>query len=352
MLNFFGPKKVDFLAIGDSAVDVFIKIKDAEVHCKVNNSDCELCMKFASKIPYELSQEVFGTGNAANSSVCLARLGLKTALISNFGNDDVGRKSLMSLKKNGVDISMSSMHDEIKTNVHYVLWYGPERTILTKHEKVKYNMPINAFSNKPNLPEAKWLYLTSLGDGAPQHYYDSIIQYLNNNPKTKLAFQPGSQQIKMGFKKLIDFYRRADILSSTIEEARAILGVDQSIDVHQLFTSLNRLGPKMIIITDGPKGAYLFDGTIPDSIKKYFIPSFPEDKPAYERTGAGDAFTSTFIGALIIGKEPKEAIMWGPINATSVVQKIGAQDGLLSRKEIEDLYYKYSNFSTYRIKEI
>ena len=52
-------------------------------------------------------------------------------------------------------------------------------------------------------------------------------------------------------------------------------------------------------------------------------------------TGAGDSFASTFTSALALGKSIPEALMWGPVNSMSVVQYIGAQEGLLSRSQLE-----------------
>lgn len=36
-----------------------------------------------------------------------------------------------------------------------------------------------------------------------------------------------------------------------------------------------------------------------------------------------------------MGKNLKEALLWGPINSMSVVQEIGAQKGLLSKEKLE-----------------
>ena len=58
---------------------------------------------------------------------------------------------------------------------------------------------------------------------------------------------------------------------------------------------------------------------------------------ALKPTGAGDAFTSAFTAALILGLSPLEAVRWAPINSMNVVQYIGAQKGLLSRPDIERL---------------
>ena len=91
------------------------------------------------------------------------------------------------------------------------------------------------------------------------------------------------------------------------------------------------LGPKIVVLTDGIRGSYAYDG-----MEFLFMPIYPDPKPPYERTGAGDAFSSTVVSAIILGKTLSEALAWGSINAMSVVQEIGAQRGLLSREKIEE----------------
>jgi sugar/nucleoside kinase (ribokinase family) len=95
---------------------------------------------------------------------------------------------------------------------------------------------------------------------------------------------------------------------------------------------MRALGPKTVLITDGIKGAYAFDGTEMLSVSMY-----PDPKPPTDRTGAGDASTSTIVAALALGLPLREALLWGPVNAMSVVQEIGAQKGLLSRGALEKL---------------
>ena len=98
---------------------------------------------------------------------------------------------------------------------------------------------------------------------------------------------------------------------------------------------ISALGPKIAVITDGPKGSYSYDGK-----EMLFMPPYPDPAPPLERTGAGDAFSSTFTVALALGKSVREALMWAPINPMSVVQQIGARTGLLTRPELEELLKK------------
>ena len=63
---------------------------------------------------------------------------------------------------------------------------------------------------------------------------------------------------------------------------------------------------------------------------------YPDIAPPVERTGAGDATSSTIVSAMAIGKTFEEALLYGPINGMNVVQHIGAQAGLLPLSKIED----------------
>jgi ribokinase len=113
------------------------------------------------------------------------------------------------------------------------------------------------------------------------------------------------------------------------EEAERILEVPQT-DISKLLPLLLALGSKRVIITDNRNGAYTFDGAV-----SHVVPMYPDTREPFERTGAGDAFASTITAAIAMGKPFEEALLWGPINSMSVVQKIGAQEGLLSRTAIE-----------------
>ena len=204
------------------------------------------------------------------------------------------------------------------TNYHYVLWYEKERTILQKHSNFDYKLP--------DIGETKWIYLTSLGENSlPLH--KEILEYLKKHPETKMAFQPGIFQIKFGKDALKEIYEATEVFFCNVEEARTILGNDEH-DVKKLMEEMRKLGPKIVVITDGINGAYAHNGE-----NYYFMPVYPHQP--FERTGAGDAFSSTFVVALAMGKSIEESLMMAPINSMSVVQHVGAQEGLLTLPEIE-----------------
>ncbi|MEQ1561232.1 MAG: carbohydrate kinase family protein [Nitrospira sp.] len=315
--------QTDILAIGDITTDAFIRLKDAEVHCDVDKENCELCVAFGQKIPFESVEVVKAVGNSANAAVSATRLGLNSALLAYVGDDQNGKDDIEELKKNNVDVQYVRTEAGKHTNYHYVLWYDVDRTILVKHDTFSYTME--------GVSAPKWIYLSSLGESSLDFHME-IADFLDKNPETKLAFQPGTFQIKIGKEKLDKIYKHTDIFFCNVEEAQSILG-EKSRDLPTLMKEMKNLGPETVVITDGINGAYAYDG-----VSSWFMPVYPHT-PA-ERTGAGDAFASTVVSMIIKGKTLPEALTYAPINSMSVTQQIGAQKGLLTLEKIEEYIAK------------
>ncbi|MBI5787216.1 MAG: carbohydrate kinase family protein [Candidatus Niyogibacteria bacterium] len=313
-------KPLDFVAVGDITTDAFIRIKDASVNCDINREHCKLCFSFGEKIPYEFVEIVRAVGNSPNAAVSASRLGLEAGLISNMGSDLNGKECLRSLKKDGVDTSLVKKHKKAETNYHYVLWYEEERTILIKHQQYDYKFP--------DMPPPRWMYLSSLAENSLPYHHE-VAKWLKAHPETKLAFQPGTFQIKLGSEQLADIYSVSELFFCNVSEAKRILKTSER-DIKKLLSGIHELGPKVAVITDGPNGAYAYDGK-----ECWYMPMYPDPKPPFERTGAGDSFSSTFTAAMALGLDVPTALMWGPVNSMSVVQQIGAQKGLLTRKQLE-----------------
>ncbi len=313
---------LDFLGIGDTVVDAFIKLVDAHLEeaDHINNEEQQLCMPFASKVPYESVTIIPAVGNSANASVSASRLGLKTGLLTFLGNDVNGRECKFQLEAENISTDFLIMENGKFTNYHYVLWFKDERTILIKHETFKTYLP--------DIGKPKWIYLSSLGEHAKDLHFE-LAAYLQKNPEVKLAFQPGTFQIKMGKDLLKDVYANTEFFCCNIEEAQKILS-NTSHDLNILLAELQNLGPNIVCITDGKNGSFMRHAG-----QNYFMPIYPDDNPPYERTGAGDAFSSTFTACLGLGMTPEEALVYAPVNSMNVVQYVGAQKGLLSLSEIK-----------------
>lgn len=340
-------KNPEFIAIGDLVIDAFIKLKNAHEVPNATSGGTELCMVFGTKLPFEFAEEVVAVGNSANAAVSASRLGLSSGLVAHVGGDENGQKCLRKLESEKVSTKFVKVHKDLITNYHYVLWFGSERTILIKHEDYPLSLP--------DINGTKWLYLSSLGEHSLP-FHKELMEYLNTHPEIKVVFQPGTYQIKFGTAALADIYRHSELFFCNLEEAQIILKESMgdflldsdnkpTRDIKLLLNGLRALGPKLPVITDGPQGAYTFikeSSAIDGSEIEYVghLAIYPDIAPPLERTGAGDAFASTFTAAIALGLPIEEALKWGSVNSMNVCQHIGAQAGLLSREQIQDYIKK------------
>jgi len=335
-------EQIDFIAIGDTVTDEFIELEDVRIDTDPDKEDKgydEICFRFGDKVGYKNAKIVYAVGNSANAAVSATRLGLKTAFITDIGTDELGKKKKETLEGNGVDCTYVEMHEGMKSNHHYVLRKGPERTILIKHWEYPYALP-------KNLEEPKWFYMSSVGEHGLDYHFE-IAKYLQEHPNVKLAFQPGTFQIKLGASTLADLYKHTHIFFCNREEAGRILETKEIDNTEKLLKDLTKLGPKIVIITDGPAGAFAYDS---QNSEIWFVPMYPDPKDPVDRTGAGDSFSSTVVSALALDKSLSEALLWGPVNSMNVVQYIGAQEGLLKKDKLKELLK--NSPADYKVKKL
>lgn len=315
------PQKLDFVAIGDIVIDSFIRLIDARTSKDETSGKREITMPYGEKIPFEFAEEIPAVGNSANAAVAGARLGVSAGLLVNVGDDQHGQECIDRLKQENVATDFVRINKGLKTNYHYVLWFEQDRTILIKHEDYPLAMP--------DMGSPKMLYLSSLGEKSLA-FHDDIANYLDAHPDIRLVLQPGTYQIKFGAAALSRLYKRTELFFCNLEEAQTITG-ENTRDVKILLGKVRELGPKLPVITDGAEGSYTY---INDAV--VHLPMYPDQKPAYERTGAGDAFASTFSIAILKGLDVATAMKHGSINSMSVCEYVGAQKGLLPEEKIEE----------------
>lgn len=310
--------------IGDIFTDAFISLGD-EAAKIIKEGDREwLALPFGQKPPYQKVDIVKSVGPSPNAAVSVARLGYNASLMAWVGGDSTGEEALAHLRTERIDTESIVIESDKATSYWYVLSYRADRTMLVKSEKYRYE-----WRDPATVPD--WIYLAYLGEDSWQ-LHERLLDYLNRNPTVKLAFQPGTFQFKWGPEKLADLYGLSHVVLMNREEAMDVTGRAYN-SIKDLANGLHALGPKIAVITDGPNGSYVSDGE-----RLLTIPNYPDPAPPVERTGAGDAFASTFVAAVAAGESIETALSWAPINSMSVVQQIGAQRGLLSREELLQFY--------------
>lgn len=320
----------DIITIGDATLDVFVELEEVEVLCNADKTKCKLCLNYADKIPVKKVTKVPGVGNAANVAVGTSRLGLKAALYTILGNDQLGKDIAKRLTAEGIAPDYMQFDKKRGTNYSVVLNFKAERTILVYHEPRTYSLP--------KLAKTRWVYYSSLGAGHDK-LHSQLPAYLKKS-KAKLGFNPGTFQLKEGLKVLRKIMRITTVFIVNTQEAQRLVGKFN--DFKKLLRLLKKEGPEITVVTDGPAGSYAFDG------KNYYFQDI-FDVPVIERTGCGDSYSTGFISALSYDRDIPEAMRWGTVNAAFVIQKIGAQEGLLRKRALLKLLKDNPKFQTENI---
>ncbi len=312
-------ENLELLSIGDATMDVYIVPTESETHCRLDDKECVICFTYGDKIPVKSIEYSVG-GNAANNAVGTRRLGVRSGLVSTLGADSTGDQIVRKMEEEGVDLTYVIQQPNAGSNYSTVVNYGGERTIFSYKAPRSYEFPVH-------LPVVPWVYLTSMGESF-EPFYNHLAQWLIKHNEVKLGFNPGSRQLRVGLDKLKPILEQTYLIYVNRKEAEMLTEMEESQGKDKdLLKALSGLGPKVSIITDGGGGSLVYNGE-----KFYKAGVLPVD--AFERTGAGDSFGSGCLAALIKGKSFEEALLWGTVNASSVIGYVGPQKGLLYENDI------------------
>ena len=295
----------DIITFGSGVIDIFV-----DTHLREQKH--KLIYPVGSKILIKnLRYDVGGGGT--NTAVSFSRLGFKTGWIGKVGNDSQGKQVLDCIKKEKVSFLGKTSH--LKTGCSIILdSMEHERTILT-YKGENDNISFEEISQK----NAKWYYFSSMV-GESFKTQKKLARYVKSQG-INLCFNPSEYQLKDPSVK--DIIKNTDILIFNKEEAELLTGKK---DLNDMFMAIHKLGPVISCITDGKNGNYCSD------MEKIYRLEASKTKPI-ERTGAGDAFASGFLAALIKTGNIELAMQIGSTNAESVIKYFGAKNKLLTWSE-------------------
>lgn len=308
----------DIICIGNAKIDTFLTLHEANAYLRLIKETNELAIRFGEKIAVDKAEILLG-GNAANVAVGISRLGLTTGIVAEIGKDEFARKIINTLSNENVDISNIAQTEGQQSSFSTIINFKGERTIFSEHVIRKHNF------NFENIV-TPWVYLTSLGNAWPDAY-NKTVDFIKKT-KSNLAFNPGTLQIESGKNSIENVLSVTNLLFVNKEEGEKLLGYPHGQkSIEEIITNLQKFGPKIVVVTDGKNGSHVIDmeGKVLEGeiIKATIV----------EKTGAGDAYSSGFLGAILHGEKIEEAMRWGAKNSASVIGKVGAQDGLLHKTD-------------------
>lgn len=329
--------RYDVMSIGDAFEDILILPTDLKVkEDRSFASGFGVSFELGEKIPLKDVDYEIG-GSACNTSVAFSRLGLSPAIISVVGNDMPSEKIFNCLQNEGVDSSNMIVNKKMKTNFSVIFRMEEGRSIFIYHGLKDYS----TLTIKKSL-KTKWFFLAPLGENTT-NLENELVAHISENGSL-LAWNPGAIQIKRGASSYRNLLKNTAVLNVNREEAIKFMNYPVRPSIEETLKRLHNLGPKIVVITNGKSGAKAFDGHT-----FYDVPALP-NIVRVDSTGAGDSFAAGFVSKLILSDWDgvtidedliTDALRWGIINSNSVITQIGAQKGLLTRKELEKGVLKY-----------
>ncbi|MEI7497723.1 MAG: carbohydrate kinase family protein [Candidatus Falkowbacteria bacterium] len=271
-------------------------------------------------------------GGAANTAVCLSRLGFKTAAAIAIGKDDRGANIISQLKQEKVATGLVQKFSHEITGMSSIVVNNNFEHVTFSIRGANTQLEITN-RVKRKLGQTEWIYLTSLS-GKWQHSLDQIFSL----PDVKVVWNPGNVQLKAGKQALSKYLKQTHVLILNHDEARALVHSDKRYvrkplrfydDPAQLIKVINGWGPQIVVITLSDKGA------VGCTHKQcYHVPSI-KVRHHINTVGVGDAFGSTLLAGLIWHPDDlAKAMQLAAKNAAEIVKKLGAQTGLLRRKQL------------------
>jgi ribokinase len=337
----------DIITIGTATRDVFLRspkftpVKDPHF-TSVAGFPEGLAECFASGAKIEISAPVLTSGGGStNAATTFARQGFATAAIVSIGKDEHGKAVIAELKKEKVRPIVSYSKDLQTSYSTILLSETGERTILVYRGASDYMGRVSSAHLK-----AKWVYIVP--GAIPLPRMKALIERFKAEG-LMIAMNPSGHYIKLGAEVLRSILASLCVVIMNREEAASLTGLPFE-DERGIFKKLDEMVPGIAVMTDGPRGVIVSDG------KTLYKAGIFKEKALVDRTGAGDAFGSGFVAGLmrrstpstilplrkgeekvgdLSGEEIRDAIRLASANATSVVEYIGAKEGILTRHRFE-----------------
>jgi ribokinase len=345
------------LTIGGAMVDSIAIIDSARIErMSMRNAESSFLLLEEGRKTESEEISTHAGGGAVNAAIAMARLGLDVSSIVKLGVDQRADAILAKLEGEGVSTRWITRDARSPTGASVLISSHDRNAAVFTFRGA--NTLLEFGDVKPGALGVDIVYVSSLSNQSADCFPDVVKAAKAKN--CLVAANPGVRQLTARGRAFMDAIASIDILLVNRAEANALvpalsaiageggpsLPFDPEDDVPEMlrrglssggfeisllrfFRVLLDAGAKMIVVTDGRKGAFV--GTPKEVAYCAAVPT-----QVVGTAGAGDAFASTFV-ALTAMKHPlKQALQAATLNAASVVRHVDTQSGLLRYGALED----------------
>ena len=289
-------------------------------------------------------------GSATNIAVGTARLGVKSAMLTRVGEEQMGRFVRKTLAENGVDVSQVRPDPEKLTP--YVLLavraiedfprifaYGDAADLAVEEGDVDPDFIASSKAllvtgtplSRPGARAASVKAIDAARRGGTRVVFD-----LDYRPVFwGVASHEQGGQMFVASEEVTEVYRSVlpdcDLVVGTEEEVRIAGG---STDTREALLNIRGLSGATVVLKVGAMGAIVFPGPIPEDLEDGVrVPGFPVE--VFNSVGAGDAFLSGFLSGWLREEALEECLRLGNACGAIVVARHGCSPAMPTTEELE-----------------
>ncbi len=268
--------------------------------------------------------QTFPGGKGANQAVAAARAGGEVVFIASIGDDAYGMESVKGYKLDNINTENIKVCKGMPSGI----------AMITISESGENAIVVASGANAALLPEDL--------DEAEEAFDEA--DYMLIQLETPLETVQKAVEIcrEFGTRVILNpapaaylpdaIISRIHVITPNETEAKRLTGLEVNDEQGAMNAAkvLHERGVKTVIITMGPKGAFLSD--IPSGVAR-LVPGF--SVPAVDTTAAGDVFNGYLAVALAEGASLENAVRLAHAAAALSVQKLGAQSSIPRREETD-----------------
>lgn len=280
-------------------------------------------------------------GCAANTGICLSKMGIESRIVGKIGRDYWGRFVIETLKGHDrIDVTGVTYADSAMTATTDI-----EVDIETGDRTFYHYVGANAEFSTDDISDQSFdCEVFHMGGYnlvpriTPQRLRSLFSKAHSSGCSTSIDLAWSDQ---VDWTQLQSAMDQIDYYFSNIDEARMVLAdTDSSVD--QISASIMSMGPQVVAIKRGVDGCHI---RTQDSVVD--MPSDPQFK-AVDGTGAGDAFVAGMLLGICEGWDIGKTARFANAAGGFCVSKPGATSGVPDRKTI--LNFVESNELSYSIR--
>ncbi len=307
----------DVITVGSATVDVFADSESELIKIRTAKETEEwIAYPSGAKILIK-NIEFYTGGGGTNTAVCLSRLGHKVAYVGKLGDDSNSDMVLDELKVERVDF--------LGVRTKGMCGYS---VILTNLDRDRSILAYKGVNNELRYDElnmrklkTKWFYFSAMMKDSFETL-EKLAAYAEKN-KIRIAFNPSNYLAEKGTTFLSKILSRTEMVILNKEEAELLVGKGPVIE---LIRRIMGCGPKLVVVTDGKKGAHTWH-------KGTYYHIVPANVQVLDTTGAGDSFAASILSGMIKKNDIEFSLKLAQANAESNVMFPGAKNKVLTYKE-------------------